>query len=86
MVVIGVDPGGLFGGDDATLLTQFAAQTGITFPIGLDANGSYRNYRVSDGLSPFPLDVIIGPDGTIAYLRREYDPEAMKAVIDGLLP
>ena len=41
-----------------------------------------RNFR---GANPFPIDIIVDRDGTIAYIAREYDPDAMTAVIDRLL-
>jgi hypothetical protein len=37
------------------------------------------------GANPFPIDVILDRDGTIAYVAREYDPAAMQAVIERLL-
>ncbi|MBI4512201.1 MAG: hypothetical protein HY698_21390 [Deltaproteobacteria bacterium] len=84
-MIIGVDPGGLFGGDDATMLSRFAEQTGITFPIGWDTDGTYRDFRVGAGIAPFPLDVVVGPDGRIAYLSREYEPTELKAVVESLV-
>jgi hypothetical protein len=84
VIVIGIDPGGLTG-DDTVLIQQFIDQTGVTFPIGIDVENSYDLVRVGDGISPYPLDVIIAPDGTIAYVAREYDVDAMRATIDALL-
>jgi peroxiredoxin len=81
--VIGINP--LSSGDDSALIQDFIDQTGVTFPIGFDVEGTYDAFRVGDCLSPFPLDVIIAPDGTVAYLSCEYDGDAMRAVIDGLL-
>ena len=81
--VVGINPPSF--GDDSALIQDFIEQTGVTFPIGIDVEQTYDAFRVGDGLSPFPLDVIIGPDGTIAYVAREYDGDAMRAVIDELL-
>jgi hypothetical protein len=86
--LIGIDPGGQggLGGDTTEILQQFIDQTGVTFPMGIDVEMTYDQFvAAEDGISPYPLDVIIAPDGTIAYLAREYDNAAMRAVIDGLL-
>ena len=73
------------GGDTDAILQQFVNQTGITFPVGIDVDRTYRDYAVGESISPFPLDVIIGADGRIEYLSREFDIEAMVAVVERLL-
>jgi hypothetical protein len=84
VIVIGIDPGAITG-DDTMLLQAFIDQTGITFPIGIDVENSYDLFLVGEGISPYPLDIIIAPDGTIAYTAREYDGDAMRSVIDQLI-
>ena len=37
------------------------------------------------GTNPFPVDVIVGKDGRIEYIAREYDPDAMTEILDRLL-
>jgi hypothetical protein len=72
--------------DDMSLVEAFARREGVTFTIGLDANDSYAALVppwIED--SPFPLDLVVGPDGRIAYLATQYDPEAIRATIDSLL-
>ena len=81
---MGIDPGGLFGGDDLRAIERFAAQTGVTFPVGADAARTYARFRPGASISPFPVDVIIRPDGRIAYLAGEYEPGAMRAVLESL--
>ena len=53
------------------------------------ASSRRRNYRAFAenfrGANPFPIDIIVDRDGTIAYIAREYDPDAMSAVIEKLL-
>jgi hypothetical protein len=65
---------------------RFTENLGVTYPIGVESTANYpayvRNYR---GANPFPVDVIVDRDGTIAYIAREYDPVAMTAVIEKLL-
>jgi hypothetical protein len=92
LVVVGVNPGGRGGvrgaasTDDIAGVQRFTAKLGVTFPAGLEQTGNYvrfaENFR---GANPFPIDVIVDRDGTIAYVAREYDPEAMEAVIERLL-
>ena len=72
--------------DDVGGVQRFTERLGVSYPIGLEQTGNYvgyaRNYR---GANPFPVDIIVDRDGTIAYIAREYDPGAMAAVIDRLL-
>lgn len=84
--VIALDPRSNVSGDTAEVVEQFIAQTGITFPVAWDS-GSYVTFRAAAGsaLSPFPLDVVIAQDGSVAYLSREYDASQLQAVIEGLL-
>ena len=85
VVVMGVAQGGLQGGDTDAILQQFVAQTGISFSIGKDSFRTYNQFRAGSGISPFPLDVIIDRDGKIAYIKREYDADAMIRTIETLL-
>ena len=82
--VIGIDQGGLMGGDTAAIVNQFIAQTGITFPVGWDATGSYFAFPTAGQISPFPLDVVVDRDGTVAYINREYDAEGLRQVVEQL--
>lgn len=84
LVVAAVDP----NGDDPAGVREFVKNSGATFPIGLEdpETATYkaliRNYR---GLNPYPLDVVVGKDGNVAYVGREYDPAALTAVIEAEL-
>lgn len=84
--MIGLHPGGLFGADQPEALARFATQTGVTFPLGYDLAHTYKQLMPEDGISPFPLDVVIAPDGTLAYVSREFDAAELRAVIERLLP
>jgi hypothetical protein len=64
---------------------RFVAQTGVTFPIGWDDSRSYSRFRQPGGISPFPLQVVVGRDGRIAYISNKYDNDALVAVIKALL-
>lgn len=66
---------------------QYCESLRLTFPLGLEPTkttyqGVTENYK---GLNPFPVDVIVGKDGKIAYIAREYDPDAMTEIIERLL-
>ena len=82
--MVGIDPD---MGDTASIMSQFIAQTGVTFPMGWDFTGTYMQFRNAGGtsISPYPLDVVIDTDGTVAYINREYGAAEMQAVIEGLL-
>ena len=82
-----MDPGGLFGGETAGIVRNFIRQTGITFPVAFDHNGSYKGFKAFGGkaLAPFPIEVIIDRQGKIAYVSRKYEAKRMQGVIDRLL-
>jgi hypothetical protein len=90
--VIAVDPGGRGGirgeasTDDIGGVQRFCENLGVSFQVGVESTQSYlaftQNYK---GANPFPVDVIIDRNGDIAYIAREYDPEAMAAVVERLL-
>lgn len=46
--------------------------------------GRYEPKR-ADEYPPFPLDVVVDRDGRVAWLRRDYDDERLRAVLDALL-
>ena len=89
---MGINPGGRGGirgaasTDDIAGVQRFTDNLGVTFPAGVEDTGSYRRFAENfRGSNPFPIDVIVDRDGTIAYIAREYDPEAMDAVLERLL-
>ena len=59
----------------------------VTFPIGLEiSKATYQGITANfKGNNPFPVDVVIGKDGKIAYIAREYDPDALTEVVERLL-
>jgi len=65
---------------------EFCGTLGISFPAGLEETKTYQALTQNFvGPNPFPVDVIVGKDGKIAYVTREYDPEAITEVIEKLL-
>ena len=82
--MVGIDQGGLMGGDTTAIVQAFVDQTGVTFPVGWDATGSYFDFPNEGAISPFPLDVVVDREGRIAYISREYDAEALRQVVEQL--
>jgi peroxiredoxin len=65
---------------------QYADNLRVTFPLGFEKTRTYAALTQSFiGFNPFPVDVVVGKDGRIAYIAREYDPDALVAVIEKLL-
>jgi peroxiredoxin len=65
---------------------QYVDNLRLTFALGLEQSTTYRQLTQNfAGANPFPVDVIVGKDGRIAYIAREYDPDAMTEVIERLL-
>lgn len=88
LVVWGVAQGGLRGGDTDEILREFVDQTGVTFRIVRDTDNGYALFRRAlsePTVSPFPLDVVIDPEGRLVSARGEYDPEALDRDIQPLL-
>jgi len=69
--------------EDLTILRDFIEQTGITFPVIM---GSPEGYTILGGLSPFPRDYIVDPDGIVQYAATEYRPTEMSTIIERFLP
>lgn len=80
-MVAAIDP----NGDASDGVTAFTASSGVTYPIGLEDpetptyKALVKNFK---GLNPYPVDVVIGKDGKIAHIAREYDPVALLAAVE----
>jgi hypothetical protein len=67
---------------------DYIARFGNTHPVGLESPGTptyaalVENYR---GANPFPVDVVVGRDGLISYVAREYDPDGLEEAIEEAL-
>ncbi len=84
MVVAAIDP----NGDSADGVQAWSSSSGVTYPIGLESPDTptykalVKNFK---GLNPYPVDVVVGRDGTIAYISREYDPDGLLAAVEAEL-
>ena len=75
-------------GDGELLARETATALGLQQPVLLDADEAlYNQYLrpLGDGYAPFPLHVLIRPDGTVGYVRTQWDFGAATAAIDAAL-
>lgn len=84
VVVIGINQGGLFG-SDAKYVDDYVANLGLTFPVVMDMSSSYTQYVGTDAIAPFPLDVVIGKDGKVTLVSRDFDIGTLKQALEAAL-
>ena len=89
LIVVGIDPGGRGGTrgaastDDVPGVQRYIQNLQVTYPIGLEITKNYVPFTAAfKGLNPFPVDVVVGKDGRIAYVSREYDLAGIKAAVE----
>jgi len=67
-------------------LQDYVAYLGPTYPVGIETSLNYSPISsIYSGANPFPVDIIVGKDGTIRYIAREYDPVTMDTIIQEAL-
>lgn len=75
--------------DDLDINRQMAVDAGLTVPMLYDARQPYdRYYALDEGgenWAPYPLQVVVGPDGIIRYISHNYDALAIDRAIDEAL-
>ena len=67
--------------DDPSRVRGFLVKKGITYPVAMDSD---ENLVERIGATAFPLNLIVGPDGRIAYSGSTF-PKDHKAIIEKLL-
>ena len=76
-------------GDQYEEAYEFVREVSVTLPVLLDSDQSlYNGYSAleqNEAYAPFPLQIVIGRDGTIEYLSNQYDAGAVRDTIDRLL-
>jgi len=74
-------------GDSAGVIQTFLQQAGTGLPSLMDQQQTvYEQYRpMEESYAPFPIHVVIDRNGTIQYLRQQYDAQAARYSIDMLL-
>ena len=83
LVVLGLSSGGMA---DAADLNAFITTNGVTFPILIDTGNTYMSYDNLAAIAPYPIDIVLDADGTIVYLSRTYEPDALRAAVESVLP
>jgi peroxiredoxin len=82
--ILGLDA----NGDSMDGAQSYVKNLHLTYPIGLE-DPNTKTYAaltaVYKGANPFPVNVIVGRDGKIAYVAREYDPDGVAAALDAEL-
>ncbi len=77
---------GIHGGDLPDQVLDFIAQTGVTFPIVADAQGSLSSFVFPNGVNyPYPRDVVIGKDLVVRSIRNSFNPDEMSSLVEQLL-
>lgn len=67
-------------------LEEYLQYLDVSYPIGIETNGTYDALTaIYQGSNPYPLDIIVGRDQTIRYIGRELDIPAMELVIQQAL-
>jgi peroxiredoxin len=75
-------------GDPLDGVQAYVKNLHLSYTVGLEdpTTKTYaaltENYK---GANPFPVDTVIGKDGNIVYIAREYDPGELTDVIDAEL-
>ena len=67
---------------------DFCDNLGITYDVGLEDETTTTYDQLAEnfeGLNPFPLTVLVGKDGIIRYVAREYDGDALTTQIEEAL-
>lgn len=75
--------------DSVTEVQEFAYGADLTLPMLYDARQPYdRYYALGEGgdhWAPYPLQVVVGPDGIIRSISHQYDAVALDATIAAAL-
>lgn len=76
-------------GDAPEGVQDFVKNMGLTYNVGLEdeSTKTYAAFTESNfkGANPFPVDIVVGKDGKIVYIAREYDPDGIVAAVEAAL-
>lgn len=75
--VVGIN----YGDEDANLIRGFAEEIGVTFPMLVDQEGSFR---AEAGVSMVPQSLVVGKDGKILDLHVGFTDESIAATEEAL--
>ena len=83
--MLGINSGGLQGGETDETIASFIAQTSVTFPVVKDNNQSYGLWNVGPSITPFPVDIVVDKTGTVVFVSAEYNAAELRAAIEKAL-
>ena len=67
-------------------LEEYVSYLNVGYATGVETDTTYDELAAAyQGSNPFPLDVVVNRDQTIAYLSREYDAIALDEAIQEAL-
>lgn len=72
-------------GDTMDGVQSFVKNLVVSYPIGLEDTSTKTYAAITanfKGMNPFPVDVIVGKDGNIVHITREYDPDSLMKVLE----
>lgn len=84
LIVIGINSGGLGGGETQDNVEAFLEQTGITFAVVWD-DGSYWEWDWPTATAPFPRQAVVDRNGVVVYVASEYQGDAVEAAVLSVL-
>jgi len=65
---------------------DFCSNLGLTYPVGIEETDTYSAITQNfEGLNPFPVTVVVDRSGTIRFISREYDVDAVTAAVEEVL-
>jgi peroxiredoxin len=79
---------GVASEDDYPSILAFTEQLGLDFPVLLDEGGAVMEayaWQPEFFNSVYPMDRIVGVDGTVVYASSAYEPAEIRAVLDAEL-
>ncbi len=81
LLILGVAP----SGEGLETVNAFLDQTGVSFPIVRDDDSLRHRIEFPSALSPYPRQVLIGPDGRVEYVASEHRDSELEAALDRVL-
>lgn len=78
---------GIGSDDEFDKLVEFREQYGLTFPILYDEGGVVMDQYdiLTQEVSPYPQDWVIGVDGTVLYYNTAYEVDEITVIVDAEL-
>jgi len=73
-------------GENPLNVADFAAQTGVSFPLVPDVGNTLGKFDFPPGVNfPYPRDVVIGKDLVVRSIKNSFDVAEMDALVEQLV-